>query len=473
MATATASAALNVAVEQYTSGNSASSSNGYFAVAAGDLGEAAGAVIDTTGTINTYDSAFHDKYGNPMASVTNLFDGGRAYGGKYATTSEAATFDPDVAANQWTFNNTWCAVTPTPGATVTVTFPPCSGGYNITNIVSLSGWGYDRQVQAYTVAFRTHGSALWTAPVAVSGGTDYTFGTGDTGFHEVRLTLTGVDGGLLASGVDAVRFTFLDTTVYGMRQPDGVSVYREIDIHGTKKPSVQVSVDQYTSGSSASRLNGYFAVAAGDLGEMDGVVIDTTGIITTYAGLFADKYGNPMENVANLFDGGRAYGGKYATTSDAATFDPDVAGDYWTFNNTWCAITPTPGATVTVTFPEHNGGYHISSIVSLSGWGYDRQVQAYTVSFQPHGSALWTVPVTVFGGTDYAFGAEDDGFHEVRLTLTGAGGGLLASGADAVSFTFLDTTVYGMRQPGGVSVYREIDIYGKPWQPAGTSLSVQ
>jgi hypothetical protein len=85
--------------------------------------------------------------------------------------------------------------------------------------------------------------------------------------------------------VDAVRFTFLNTTDYGMTQPGGVSVYREIDIHGdVKMPPVQVAVDHYTSGFSAGASNGYFAVASHDLGEAAGAVIATTGIISTFGG---------------------------------------------------------------------------------------------------------------------------------------------------------------------------------------------
>jgi len=57
----TASAALNVTVEQYTSGNPATGENGHFPIASADLGQTAGNVIDVTGTINTYDSQFTDK----------------------------------------------------------------------------------------------------------------------------------------------------------------------------------------------------------------------------------------------------------------------------------------------------------------------------------------------------------------------------------------------------------------------------
>jgi len=121
-----------------------------------------------------------------------------------------------------------------------------------------------------------------------------------------------------------------------------------------------------------------------------------------------------------------------------------------------------------VTFPPRDGGYDISSVVSLSGWGYNRQVQAYAVAFLPHGSAVWADPGIASGGPDVIIAG---GFHEVRLTVTGAGGGRLAAGVDAVRFTFLNTTSFGMLDSNGVSVYREIDINGKPVYPKGTLIS--
>ena len=455
-----------VTVDQYTSGIGANGVNGHYPVSSTDLGEAAGTVIDTTGTLVTYDASLNDKNGNPFCSAANLFDGGRAYGGKYPTTMTSTEFDPDVAANNWVFGITGCCVTPTPGAAVTVTFPPSDRGYDIASIVSLSGYLTARQVQAYTVAFLPHGSAEWTYPLTVSGGTDV--GVEDS-LHEVQLTVTGAGGGLLASGADAVRFTFLNTTDYGMSQGGGVSVYREIDINVVTLMPVQVAVDQYTSGTNANGVNGYFPVSSADLGEAAGTAIASAGTISTYGGPFTDKYGNPMESATYLFDGGQAYGGKYATTESDASFDPDAAATYWAFDNTWCAITPVPSAAVTVTFPPRDGGYDIASIVSLSGWSYNRQVQAYTVAFLPHGSADWTYPATVSGGTDVTVAG---GFHEVRLTVTGEGGGLLASGVEAVRFTFLNTTSFGMLESNGVSVYREIDINGKVAHPKGTLLSL-
>ena len=44
-------------------------------------------------------------------------------------------------------------------------------------------------------------------------------------------------------------------------------------------------------------------------------------------------------------------------------------------------------------------------------------------------------------------------------------------GVDAVRFTFLNTTLFGMLESNGVSVYREIDINGKPVYPKGTLIS--
>ncbi len=233
-------------------------------------------------------------------------------------------------------------------------------------------------------------------------------------------------------------------------------LYRQIGVNGTA--ALLVSVAQYSSEPNASGLNGHFPVSSNDLGQAAGTTLAATGVLTAYDGAMTDKNGNPLNGAAYLFDGGRAYGGKYPTTATSSEFDPDVAVNYWRFDSSWCCATPATGATLTVTFPPRAGGHDISSIVSLSGYAAGRQVQAYAVAVLAHGSAEWTDLGTVSGGTD---GFVAGGFHEVRLTVTGGRGGLLASGADAVRFTFLNTTDYGMSQSGGVSVYREIDINGK------------
>jgi len=91
-------------------------------------------------------------------------------------------------------------------------------GYAITSIVTYAGWAdVNRGSQAYTVSYSQVGSTNFTNLVAVAMAAD--------GFTQERYSITENNYGILATGVDEVRFTF------PTQQFSGVG-YKELDVFG-------------------------------------------------------------------------------------------------------------------------------------------------------------------------------------------------------------------------------------------------
>lgn len=128
-------------------------------------------------------------------------------------------------------------------ATFTLDTSVNTAGYDIANITSLMGWATVSQAhanQTYAIEVSTVGDAGYTALAVVS---NKPFPDTDGSAYESKVEVSHPSG-LLASGADAVRFTFLDPV-----GPDGVTpgpgqfdgtVVREIDVIGT--PTVAAPV---------------------------------------------------------------------------------------------------------------------------------------------------------------------------------------------------------------------------------------
>ena len=112
-------------------------------------------------------------------------------------------------------------------------------GYDITSINSFMGWQGASSMaqgnQTYTIAYSVVGSALYSALATVA----YSPFTGNGSNYDSMVTVTD-SGGVLASGVDSVRFTFADPGLGGGVSNPG-TVVREIDVVGVAsvpEPSV-------------------------------------------------------------------------------------------------------------------------------------------------------------------------------------------------------------------------------------------
>ena len=108
-------------------------------------------------------------------------------------------------------------------------------GYDITSIESFMGWHTVSAAQAnqtYTVEVSLVGSATYSNIANVS----YTpFADVNTPSYETKVTITEDVTGILASGVDSIRFTFADPLLAvgnGTGTTEGTLI-REIDVFGT------------------------------------------------------------------------------------------------------------------------------------------------------------------------------------------------------------------------------------------------
>ncbi len=118
-------------------------------------------------------------------------------------------------------------------------------GYDLTEIQSIAAWqGAGFSNQKYDVSVRYLGDAAFTALLTV----DYQPFTGDlTEGGSTKVNVTD-DAGVLAGGVEAIKFTILDTASNG----GGGAVFREIDVFGAAtvidpgRPDVNAGVDMTT-----------------------------------------------------------------------------------------------------------------------------------------------------------------------------------------------------------------------------------
>ncbi len=103
-------------------------------------------------------------------------------------------------------------------------------------------------------------------------------------------------------------------------------------------------------------------------------------------------------------------------------------------------------------------GYDISSIITYAGWAdNNRGTQAYTVSYSVVGDSGFTDITTVNNTPDL--------FTQERTTITENSTGILATGVDAVRFTF------GTQQFSGVG-YKELDVVGSATVPEPSSSAL-
>ena len=143
-------------------------------------------------------------------------------------------------------------------------------GYDITSIESFMGWQANSELhanQTYSVEVSTVGSGSYLALTSVSyvpftsvNGTD----------HESHVTITEDATGILATGVDSIRFKF-DNPGGGAGSADG-TVIREIDIHGvpTATGSGGLSLEVLGFGISAA---GSFDLTVGGLDLLKSYVL--------------------------------------------------------------------------------------------------------------------------------------------------------------------------------------------------------
>jgi sialate O-acetylesterase len=294
-------------------------------------------------------------------------------------------------------------------ATVTLNLDVATntGGYNLTEINSIAGWnGGEQADQEMTVEYSVVGDAGFT--------TLGTFTNTSAGVGEYsRIGLTHYINGYLATGVDALRFTYAD--------PEGVGagtdrmVLQEIDVIGVPVPTATNS-------------------AYADVSEA-AAVTSATDLANVGQATFASSTVSANQGADTPEDG----------FNDGAASDSAFENITWFHNgNGHLPAEVILNLDVTTYF----NGYNISEINSIAGWGGGEQAdQILTVECSVVGSAGWTqLGAGAFTNTDAGAGE----YGRINLDADG----YLATGVDALRFTYAAT--------GNHLLLQEIDVIGDP-----------
>jgi hypothetical protein len=378
-------------------------------------------------------------------SATDLVNAGQPTLAGYAE-SVAPQFGPfnandGVATNASDAAGFWRVSLP-----VTITFElnlsSNALGYDITRIDSFAGWqGGGTQTyanQKFTVEYSVVGSADFTPLSAV----DYSPFTSTTSSNPAytQCAITENSSGILASGVDAIRFVYSTPTVSG--GTNGGLVLQEIDVAGvpTGSPPGVVITPESSAGTPFASTAWAANVSAADLINAGQPTLAAASVSSVFFGPNGINNGSaiPAETTTNT----------YFSAPDrlpaTATYDLNVS--------------------------TNPNGYVITSIESFMGW------QANSAA---HANQTYTVAVSLVGSPDYTdlavvsyspFGTDNSADHESHV-LVSHPSGILATGVDGIRFTFT-ALAYGGSSPG--TVVREIDVYGHPvgGEPPANSVTV-
>jgi hypothetical protein len=336
-----------------------------------------------------------------------------------------------------------------PGSTAVATFDlyitTHTLGYDITSIQSFMGWDTVSMAQAnqtYTVAVHTVGAPAGTY-IDVATVTFTPFADVNGSKYESRVVITENSTGVLATGVDSIRFTFLDPLVSVAPGSGGTegTLIRELDVQG------------YPTGGAPQVL----IIPRSSTG--------TAFASTPWAGNLSDS---------DLINAGQA--SLASATVSATNFGPNginngsaLAGE--TTTNTYLAAPGNFPATAIyhLDVSVNTAGYDITSIQSFMGWQSNSAAhanQTYTVAVSYVGSADFTDLATV---SYQPFGTANSSDHESHV-LINRSAGALAMGVDGIRFTFTSPVVGGT-SPG--TVVREIDVHGVPSAPASVVVTPQ
>jgi Carbohydrate esterase, sialic acid-specific acetylesterase len=309
-------------------------------------------------------------------------------------------------------------------------------GYDITSIKSLMGWATVSAAQAnqtYTIEVSTVGSASYT-PLATVSYKPFNDTNSPTAY-ETMVTVSDT-GGVLATGVDSIRFTFTDPIgVNGVTPGSGETegtLIREIDVSGNP-----------TSGEANS------STALAYAGQTS-----TTDLINAGQSTLSSATVSAVYNGGSPFPATGINNGNYSDTFTDNTFFHRGEGNF--------PATATYDLNVSVNVL----GYDLTSINSFMGWATVSAAQAnqtYTIEVSAVGSATYTPLATVsykpFNDTNSPTA------YETMVTVSHTGG-VLATGVDSIRFTFTDPIgVNGVPDGSGTTegtLIREIDVFGVP-----------
>ncbi len=303
------------------------------------------------------------------------------------------------------------------GNTITVTFDISSNtfGYDITGIDTIFGWSTGsggRSNQGYELIL----TYVDGTTVSLAGPEHWEPNSPATYWTKVSFTPEGTNT-VMASGVKSVTFDITEDA-----NASGVVIAREFDIFGT------ATVDP----DAPPETNIVYTTSQSDAAPE----ISTNDLAQTAYESSSGTGGNEASQHAQLFNG--LVGNEDGDTNDSG--EVRLSSDN----------------VISVTFDTsvNTGGYSISKISTVFGWGTDnggRSNQGYEL-----------MVITVNGNTNSLVGPEhwepnDPASYWTTVTFTEENGGVMASGVKSVIFDISEDA-----NANGVVIAREFDIFGTP-----------
>lgn len=298
---------------------------------------------------------------------------------------------------------------------ITFTLTGSLAGYDITSIESIAGW-QDSNI----------GAQKFQLMLSIAGGEFLDYGvyaaTASSGNFSSVVTITDQKG-IIASGVTAIRFLYLNPGV--PQAGNGGTVIRELQAFGTPTETTLRSTSEVSAGQ----------------GSFDNRIRENLirANRTTLGGISVSHEPSlpATFKTAGLNDG---------SASTAANLT------YYGVNSTSGGNLPT---SITFALGGSETGYNITSIESIAGW-QDSNI----------GSQRFHLQFSIGGGDFVNYGTHSAtstlGNFSSLITITDESG-IIASGVTAIRFVYLDplSTQGGDRG----TVIREIQVFGTPTEP--------
>ncbi len=321
-------------------------------------------------------------------------------------------------------------------------------GYEITEIRSYAGWnqnGSKLANQKYELLVRTVGNAEFTS---LGTFTYAPFGTSDTAEAAATKMVLTASNGVIATGVEAVRFVVMDHGITNGGPADG-SVFFEFDVIGSAitvppTPRLVVTGTNVSAQTDNSHEAGYATASA-----FSGDIVSDDLINAGQPSLLSAGWNKPpfFENdPVNDGDGHPAGSGE-------GTYLPATLGGLGHMPFTY---------TATLDTSVNSFGYEITEIRSYAGWdqnGSKLANQKYELLVRKVGDAGWTSLGTLtyapFNNADTAEAAA------TKMVLT-ATNGVIATGVEAVRFVVMNPGFNNGALTVDGTVYYEFDVIGSP-----------
>jgi PKD repeat protein len=456
----------------------------------GMVGWADAAVLVTGVTTNGISNAYGDE-----VSASDLVNAGQSTFSSVAFSTTpyksniSAVNDGVVGADTLTDIVFWNNAVS--GATYSVTYTLDTSvntlGYDITSIQTINGWednSGDQKNQNYEVFVSTVDSAAFTSLAAVA----YLPYTTNTTTASTKVNITEDETGLLASGIDQIRFTY--TVALGGQNPS--PTIREIDVFG----AAVVDLDQATkpvAEISASTRSGTVPLT---------VVFDASGSSAAFGIVSYDW---------DFDDGNRASGVLVTHTyTNAGSYTAELTVTDSSNQTATASVEMTGLATITLSslsdrqIVQRDWNDQASLLLSGTCSGTGTEIQARAVALDGKGTDTGWISIDAApSGERYAGTLDvDAGWYQVELrllagtevlaTLTVAhigvgdifiicgqsnsanfGDGRPSAADDRVSYLGLltGTWVHADDPPGNPSDYP--GRWGSPWPKLGDLLSEQ